>query len=281
MSQPNIQNNNQTNRGFPTRMVYLYYMPCLRYTILVGNPRNGQQKIRNTTKTKVKRANKQQTNQMFKTKKPAHIKLEEHVFKWLIHAILARLLCIHLSHIIHGHTCKRYDNWLVALCPSNLSGRDLLKQHKNAETGNHSALTPAQPVLALIPVLQGAWRYNNQSTKQTRDGLAMRWIPTPPHSKRMPMSSDSKGGRSRWSSLEGNASPQHLLIIAVIISSALVVATLYLFAARFEACQTVFVFIPWFPVIHKYQSLLLADNDGICKCQHWHGNYCLCCCCFF
>ena len=26
-------------RGFPTRMVYLYYLSCLRYTILVGNPR--------------------------------------------------------------------------------------------------------------------------------------------------------------------------------------------------------------------------------------------------
>ena len=26
-------------RGFPTRMVYLYYISCLRYTILVGNPR--------------------------------------------------------------------------------------------------------------------------------------------------------------------------------------------------------------------------------------------------
>ena len=25
-------------RGFPTRMVYLYYKSCLRYTILVGNP---------------------------------------------------------------------------------------------------------------------------------------------------------------------------------------------------------------------------------------------------
>ena len=25
--------------GFPTRMVYLYYISCLRYTILVGNPR--------------------------------------------------------------------------------------------------------------------------------------------------------------------------------------------------------------------------------------------------
>ena len=27
-------------RGFPTRMVYLYFLSCLRYTILVGNPRN-------------------------------------------------------------------------------------------------------------------------------------------------------------------------------------------------------------------------------------------------
>ena len=26
-------------RGFPTRMVYLYYMSCLRYTILARNPR--------------------------------------------------------------------------------------------------------------------------------------------------------------------------------------------------------------------------------------------------
>ena len=26
-------------RGFPTRMVYLYYISCLRYTILAGNPR--------------------------------------------------------------------------------------------------------------------------------------------------------------------------------------------------------------------------------------------------
>ena len=26
-------------RGFPTTMVYLYYISCLRYTILVGNPR--------------------------------------------------------------------------------------------------------------------------------------------------------------------------------------------------------------------------------------------------
>ena len=25
--------------GFPTRMVYPYYISCLRYTILVGNPR--------------------------------------------------------------------------------------------------------------------------------------------------------------------------------------------------------------------------------------------------
>ena len=34
-------------RGFPTRMVYLYYISCLRYTLLVGNPRlvycHGQQ----------------------------------------------------------------------------------------------------------------------------------------------------------------------------------------------------------------------------------------------
>ena len=29
-----------TNRGFPTRMVYLKYISCLRYTTLVGNPRN-------------------------------------------------------------------------------------------------------------------------------------------------------------------------------------------------------------------------------------------------
>ena len=28
------------NRGFPTRMVYLYYVSCLRYTILVRNPWN-------------------------------------------------------------------------------------------------------------------------------------------------------------------------------------------------------------------------------------------------
>ena len=28
------------NRGLPTRMVYLYYISCLRYTILVGNPGN-------------------------------------------------------------------------------------------------------------------------------------------------------------------------------------------------------------------------------------------------
>ena len=26
-------------QGFPARMVYLYYISCLRYTILVGNPR--------------------------------------------------------------------------------------------------------------------------------------------------------------------------------------------------------------------------------------------------
>ena len=29
-----------SNLGLPTRMVYLYYIPCLRYTILVGKPRN-------------------------------------------------------------------------------------------------------------------------------------------------------------------------------------------------------------------------------------------------
>ena len=28
------------SRGFPTRMVHLYYVSCLRYTILVGNPRS-------------------------------------------------------------------------------------------------------------------------------------------------------------------------------------------------------------------------------------------------
>ena len=27
------------HRGFPTRMVHLHYISCLRYTILVGNPR--------------------------------------------------------------------------------------------------------------------------------------------------------------------------------------------------------------------------------------------------
>ena len=30
-----------SNWGFPTRMVYLHYISCLRYAILVGNPRNG------------------------------------------------------------------------------------------------------------------------------------------------------------------------------------------------------------------------------------------------
>ena len=30
-----------TNRGFPTRMVYLHYISYLRYTILIGNPQNG------------------------------------------------------------------------------------------------------------------------------------------------------------------------------------------------------------------------------------------------
>ena len=28
-----------TYQGFPTRMVYLYYTSCLRYTFLAGNPR--------------------------------------------------------------------------------------------------------------------------------------------------------------------------------------------------------------------------------------------------
>ena len=31
---------NKTFQGFPTRMVYLHCISCLRYTILVGNPRN-------------------------------------------------------------------------------------------------------------------------------------------------------------------------------------------------------------------------------------------------
>ena len=30
-----------TTRQFPTRIVYLYYISCLRYTILVGNPQTG------------------------------------------------------------------------------------------------------------------------------------------------------------------------------------------------------------------------------------------------
>ena len=34
-----VQLGKSTYRGFPTRMVYLYYILCLRYTILVGNPR--------------------------------------------------------------------------------------------------------------------------------------------------------------------------------------------------------------------------------------------------
>ena len=34
-------------RGFPTRMVYLYYISCWRYTILVGNPRyTGAQQLK-------------------------------------------------------------------------------------------------------------------------------------------------------------------------------------------------------------------------------------------
>ena len=28
------------NRGFPTRVVHLHYISCLRYTIVVGNPQN-------------------------------------------------------------------------------------------------------------------------------------------------------------------------------------------------------------------------------------------------
>ena len=32
-------------RGFPTRMVYLCNISCLRYTFLVGNPRNMNQSI--------------------------------------------------------------------------------------------------------------------------------------------------------------------------------------------------------------------------------------------
>ena len=36
-----LKNNPKTKiRGFPTRMVYLHYISCLRYTIQVGNPRN-------------------------------------------------------------------------------------------------------------------------------------------------------------------------------------------------------------------------------------------------
>ena len=36
----NFSTNLRTNRGFPTRMVYLHYISCLRYAILVGNPWN-------------------------------------------------------------------------------------------------------------------------------------------------------------------------------------------------------------------------------------------------
>ena len=32
------------NQGFPARMVYLHYISCLRYTILVGNPQNASLK---------------------------------------------------------------------------------------------------------------------------------------------------------------------------------------------------------------------------------------------
>ena len=44
---PNEQNQNggkktdnvNRKKGFPTRVVYFYTISCLRYTILVGNPR--------------------------------------------------------------------------------------------------------------------------------------------------------------------------------------------------------------------------------------------------
>ena len=43
-----------TFRGFPTRMVYLYYISCLRYTILVGNPQFTLKKKRKKKKEKKK-----------------------------------------------------------------------------------------------------------------------------------------------------------------------------------------------------------------------------------
>ena len=36
----NVNSLTGNNRGFQTRMVYLYCISCLRYTILVGNPQN-------------------------------------------------------------------------------------------------------------------------------------------------------------------------------------------------------------------------------------------------
>ena len=41
-------------RGFPTRMVYLHYISCLRFTTLVGNPRNDPQKIWQQLHTNIK-----------------------------------------------------------------------------------------------------------------------------------------------------------------------------------------------------------------------------------
>ena len=42
-------------RGFPTRIVYLYYTSCLRYTILAGNHRYGaQERNKNNNKTPTK-----------------------------------------------------------------------------------------------------------------------------------------------------------------------------------------------------------------------------------
>ena len=40
VKQPTNNNNLLWFRGFRTRMVYLDYITCLRYTILVGNPRS-------------------------------------------------------------------------------------------------------------------------------------------------------------------------------------------------------------------------------------------------
>ena len=35
-----VEKRENKNRGFPPRKVHLHYISCLRYTILVGNPRN-------------------------------------------------------------------------------------------------------------------------------------------------------------------------------------------------------------------------------------------------